>query len=147
VAAKPKPRPEIAKPMPTPTPVETSEEEMPAKRHDEGSGYRTAAWVSYGGAALFIAGGVVTNLLSHSKMDTCNADYAAAGGGDLGRARAEPSCNAAKTYAYTSYAAFGLGAAAVALGTVFLFLPTDSTSVAMGVLPEGGLSLRLAGNF
>jgi tetratricopeptide (TPR) repeat protein len=106
------------------------------------SGYRTAAWISYGAAGIFVVGGIVTNLLARSKMDSCRTNY---NNGD--RPAAESACSDAKPFAYMSYAAFGVGAAAAVLGTIFVLQPTRSSDVAMGLLPEGGLSLRWAGHF
>lgn len=107
-----------------------------------GPNYRTFAWISYGGAAAFGVGGVVTNLLSRSKMDSCRTKYNA---GD--RVGADSACSAAKPLAYTSYVMFGLGGAALAAGTFFVLRPTESSEVAMTPLPEGGLTLRYGGRF
>lgn len=107
-----------------------------------GISYRTWAWVSYGGAAAFILGGVVTNLMSRSKMDTCRSKYA-----QNDRVGADSACSDAKPLAYTSYALFGLAGAAAAAGTFFVLRPTDSTELAMLPLPEGGLGVRWGGSF
>jgi hypothetical protein len=107
-----------------------------------GPTFRTYAWISYGGAAALILGGVITNLMSRSKMDTCREKYS-----QDDRVAADSACSDAKPLAYTSYVLFGLGGAAAALGTFFVLRPTDSSEVAMAPLPEGGLALHWGGRF
>jgi hypothetical protein len=107
-----------------------------------GPSFRTYAWISYGSAAALVLGGVITNLMSRSKMDTCREKYS-----QDDRVAADSACSDAKPLAYTSYVLFGLGGAAAALGTFFVLRPTDSSEVAMAPLPEGGLSLRWGGRF
>jgi hypothetical protein len=104
--------------------------------------HRTVAWVVYGGAGAVLVGGLVTNLLARNKMDTCRSTYL-----KVDRAAAEPSCNDAKPLAYLSYSLFGVGAAAVAVGTVLVLHPTDSSEVALNVLPQGGLTLGWSGTY
>jgi tetratricopeptide (TPR) repeat protein len=118
---------------------EQTTEEVSEKRPSR-INYRTWAWVSYGGAAAFVLGGVITNLLARSKMDTCRSTYDP---NDLStKSPAESACSDATALAYTSYVLFGIGGAAAALGTFFILRPTESTEVAMTPLPEGGLALR-----
>jgi len=107
-----------------------------------GPNYRTYAWISYGGAAAFVLGGVITNLMSRSKMETCREKYS-----QNDRVAADSSCSDAKPLAYTSYVLFGIGGAAAALGTFFVLRPTESSEVAMAPLSEGGLALRWGGRF
>jgi hypothetical protein len=146
-AAPPKP---IAPPPVLPPPVTTPDEgpgqtvETTSTNPSSHVNYRTLAWVSYGGAAAFILGGVITNLMSRGKMDTCNSKYNQT---DPDIAGAESACSAAKPLAYTSYALFGVGGVAAALGTFFVLRPTESSEVAMAPLPDGGLSLRWGGSF
>lgn len=104
--------------------------------------YRTYAWISYGGAAALILGGVITNLMSRSKMDTCREKFS-----QDDRVAADSACSDAKPLAYTSYTLFGLGGAAAALGTFFVLRPTETSEVAMAPLPEGGLAFRWGGRF
>jgi len=104
--------------------------------------YRTAAWVVYGGAGAALVGGLITNLLSRSKMDTCHSAY---NRGD--QAAAESACNDAKPLAYLSYGLFGVGAAAAVVGTVLVLHPTESSDVALNVLPEGGLTVGWSGSY
>ena len=113
-----------------------------ASTDSSGPTYRTYAWISYGGAAALILGGVITNVMSRSKMDTCRQKYS-----QDDRVGADSACGDAKPLAYTSYVLFGLGGAAAALGTFFVLRPTDSTEVAMAPLPEGGLALHWGGRF
>ena len=61
---------------------------------------------------------------------------------------ADSACSNATPLAYLSYGLIGLGAAAVVVGAALLIVqPSESSDVAVGLLPEGGLSLRWAGNF
>jgi tetratricopeptide (TPR) repeat protein len=106
------------------------------------SSYRTAAWVVYGGAGAVLVGGLVTNLLARNKMDTCRSTYL-----KVDRAAAEPSCNDAKPLAYLSYSLFGVAAAAAVVGTVLVLHPTESSDVALNVLPHGGLTLGWSGTY
>jgi tetratricopeptide (TPR) repeat protein len=120
--------------------------ESVSERRSDGFDYRTWAWISYGGAAAFLVGGLVTNLLARSQMNTCNSrfnpdDPVAT------RPSAESACDAGAALAYTSYVLFGVGGAAAALGTFFVLRPTESSEVAMTPLPEGGLALRWGGRF
>ncbi|HEY5282025.1 MAG TPA: hypothetical protein VIM14_04480, partial [Polyangia bacterium] len=97
-----------------------------------------------GGAGVLLVGGVVMNVLARSKMDTCNSKYSAIPQDLSG---AQSACSDAKPLAYTSYALFGLGAAAVAVGTVLVLRPTESSEVAVKPLPEGGLALGWGGRY
>lgn len=147
-AAKPAPVPAhhpVAKPVVAPakansTEVENATEESPPG--SSGPAYRTYAWISYGSAAALILGGVITNVMSRSKMNTCRDKF-----GQDDRVGADSACSDAKPLAYTSYVLFGLGGAATVLGTFFVLRPTDSSEVAVAALPEGGLALRLGGRF
>jgi tetratricopeptide (TPR) repeat protein len=104
--------------------------------------YRTVAWIVYGGAGVALAGGLITNLLARSKMDTCRSKY-----NQSQQSAADSACNDAKPLAYMSYGLFGLGAAAAVVGTVLVLRPTDSSEVSMNLLPEGGLSLGWGGRY
>jgi tetratricopeptide (TPR) repeat protein len=104
--------------------------------------YRTAAWILYGGAGAALVGGLVTNLLARSKMDTCRTTYV-----DSGRSAAESACSDAKPLAYVSYALFGVSAAAAVVGTVLVLHPTESSEVALNVLPQGGLVFGWSGAY
>jgi hypothetical protein len=116
-----------------------------SERQSGGPDYRTWAWVSYGGAAALLVGGLVTNLLARSQMDTCRQRYKPED--PSSRSSAESACDAGSALAYTSYVLFGVGGAAAALGTFFILRPTESSEVAMTPLPEGGLALRWGGRF
>ncbi len=106
--------------------------------------YRTAAWIVYGGAGVALVGGLITNLMARSKMDTCNSLYKK---DPSNISPAEAACSDAKPLAYMSYGLFGLGAAAAVVGTVLVLRPTESSEVALNLSPGGGLSLGWAGNF
>jgi hypothetical protein len=60
---------------------------------------------------------------------------------------AESACNDAKPLAYLSYGLFGVGAAAAVVGTVLVLHPTESSDVALNLLPEGGLTLGWSGTY
>lgn len=102
-----------------------------------GTNYRTVGWIVYGGAGVVLVGGLITNLLSRSKMSTCRSKYNAVPQDISG---AEAACSDAKPLAYMSYGFMGLGAAAIAVGTVLVLRPTESSEVAVNLLPEGGLA-------
>jgi tetratricopeptide (TPR) repeat protein len=104
--------------------------------------YRTAAWITAGGGGLLLVGGVVTNLLARRQMDTCNAEYAQGN-----QSAAESACSNAKPLAYLSYGMLGVGTAAVVTGAVLRFTRSDAESVALNLLPEGGLALRWSGRY
>ncbi len=126
--------------------AQQSTEELSQRRRPRGFDYRTWAWVSYGGAAAFLVGGLITNLLARSQMDKCNSRFNPADPVAT-RPSAESACDAGAALAYTSYVLFGVGGAAAALGTFFVLRPTESSEVAMTPLPEGGLALRWGGHF
>jgi tetratricopeptide (TPR) repeat protein len=107
-----------------------------------GSKYHTAAWIVYGGGGVLIVAGVLTNVLSRGKMETCRSKYTS---GEV--SAAESACSDAKPLAYMSYGLFGLGAVAAAVGTVLVLRPTESSDVALSFLPEGGLSLGWRGKY
>jgi tetratricopeptide (TPR) repeat protein len=145
------PRPAVAPRPVAPAPVVASANQSATQTtttaevsstESSGPSFRTYAWISYGSAAALVLGGVITNLMSRSKMDTCREKYS-----QDDRVAADSACSDAKPLAYTSYVLFGLGGAAAALGTFFVLRPTDSSEVAMSPLPEGGLALRWGGRF
>jgi tetratricopeptide (TPR) repeat protein len=105
--------------------------------------YRLAAWLTVGGGAVLVAGGVVSNVLARGQMDNCQKEY------DQGhQSAAESACSNAKPLAYLSYGALGVGAAALVTGAVLMFWhPGESENVALNVLPEGGLTLAWSGRY
>jgi tetratricopeptide (TPR) repeat protein len=120
-------------------PAESIVEEKPPT-----SNLRKVAYLVYGGAGVALAAGLIANLLARSKMNTCRSEYDG-GNGDI--SAAESACSDAKALAYTSYALFGLGAAAAVVGTVLVLRPTPSSEVALNLLPEGGMALGWGGRF
>ena len=132
--AQPQPAPESRAPAPPSASVTGTS--------SSSNSYRTAAWVVYGGAGVVLVGGLVMNLLARSKMDTCRSTYS-----NADRAAAEPICNDAKSLAYLSYTLLGVGAAAAVVGTVLVLHPTESSDVALNVLPSGGLTLGWSGTY
>jgi len=109
-----------------------------------GTNYRRAGWIVYGGAGVALVGGLITNLLARSKMNTCNSKYNAHPQDISG---AEAACSDAKPLAYMSYGLFGVGAAAIAVGTVLVLRPTESSEVGVNLLPEGGLAFGWSGRY
>jgi predicted RNA-binding protein with TRAM domain len=120
-------------------PVESVVAEKPSVTN-----YRMAAWIVYGGAGVALVGGLITNLMARSKMDTCNSLYKK---DPEHISPAVAACDDAKPLAYMSYGLFGLGVAAAAVGTVLVLRPTESSEVSMNYLPKGGLSLGWGGKF
>jgi tetratricopeptide (TPR) repeat protein len=103
---------------------------------------RAGAWIAFGSSGILAGAAVLLNLAARSKMDTCRSKYTA-----QDQAAAQSSCDDAKPLAYTSYGFFGASAAALVVGTVLILHPTPTSSVAMNILPEGGLAFRLGGKF
>jgi tetratricopeptide (TPR) repeat protein len=117
-----------------------------SERHSRGPNYRTWAWVSYGGAAAFLVGGLVFYYgLAQNKMDTCNSTFK--WDDPSTRSPAESACASASAWATTSYVFFGVAGVAAVVGTVFVLRPTEDSEVAMAPLPEGGLAFRWGGRF
>jgi tetratricopeptide (TPR) repeat protein len=146
-AAEPPPAEgETGQPKPAKTPV--AEPAKPVESITEEpspTNYRMGAWIVYGGAGVALLGGVITNLMARSKMDTCRSKWAQ--DPVHNRSAAESACSDAKPLAYTSYVLFGLSAAAAVVGTVLVLRPTESSEVSMNLMPEGGLSLGWGGKF
>lgn len=131
----------VRQPPPKAAETESTTESVTAVSHS--NGYRTAAWIVYGGAGAVLVGGLVTNLLARSKMESCRTTYQKEGS----QPAAEGDCNSAKSLAYTSYALFGVGAAAAVVGTVLILRPTESSDVSVRLSPDGGLRLAWSGRF
>jgi tetratricopeptide (TPR) repeat protein len=105
--------------------------------------YRTAGWITAGGGAVLVLGGVLSNVLARGQMDTCRSEYKKGN-----QSSAESACSNATPLAYLSYGLIGVGAAAVVTGAVLMFVrPREPDDVAVNVLPEGGLSLHWSGRF
>jgi tetratricopeptide (TPR) repeat protein len=136
--------PPVAKEQPGTTGAGQATEEV-SERPSRGPNYRTWAWVSYGGAAAFLVGALITNRVAQSKMDTCNSVFK--WDDPSTRSAAESACADASALAYTSYVFFGVAGVAAAVGTVFVLRPTEDSEVAMTPLPEGGLAFRWGGRF
>lgn len=105
--------------------------------------YRTMSWIALGGGGVLLLGGVLSNVLARGQMDTCRSEYI-----KKNQSAADSACSNAKPLAYLSYGLMGVGGAAIAAGAVLFFVhPSESSDVALNVLPEGGLSLKWAGRF
>ncbi len=105
--------------------------------------YRRIGWITAGGGAVLVLGGVLSNVLARGQMDTCRSEYK-----KENQSAAESACSNATALAYLSYGLMGVGAAAVVTGAVLMFVrPSEPSDVAVNVLPEGGLSLHWSGRF
>lgn len=105
--------------------------------------YRRIGWITAGGGAVLVLGGVLSNVLARGQMDTCRSEYK-----KENQSAAESACSNATALAYLSYGLIGVGAAAVVTGAVLMFVrPSEPSDVAVNVLPEGGLSLHWSGRF
>ena len=107
--------------------------------------YRTLGWLTAGGGAVLVLGGVLSNVLARGQMDTCRSEYKQGH-----QSAAESACSNATPLAYLSYGLIGVGVAAVVTGAVLMFVrpsASEPDNVAVNVLPEGGLSLRWSGRF
>ena len=114
-----------------------------AAQQPESASRRTTGYITAGGGLVLVLGGVLSNVLARGQMDTCNSEYE-----QDHRSAAESACSNGKALAYLSYGLLGVGGAALATGVVLIFLPEQpATDVALGVLPEGGLSLHYGGRF
>jgi hypothetical protein len=122
--------------------AETKPVESVASQESTSSPSHAGAWIAFGSSGILAGAAVLINLAARSKMDTCRSQYQ-----QNGQSAAQSACDDAKPLAYTSYGFFGASAAALVVGTVLILRPTPSSSVAMNILPEGGLALRLGGQF
>jgi hypothetical protein len=105
--------------------------------------YRRIGWITAGGGAVLVLGGVLSNVLARGQMDTCRSEYKKGN-----QSAAESACSNATPLAYLSYGLIGVGAAAAVTGAVLMFVrPSEPDDVAVNVLPEGGLSLHWSGRF
>ena len=145
-AERPPAEGETGQPKPAMTPVDKSAKPVESITEEPSpTNHRMAAWIVYGGAGVALLGGVITNLMARSKMDTSRSKYQQ--DPVKGRPAAESARSDAQFLAYTSYVLFGLSAAAAVVGTVLVLRPTESSEVSMNIMPEGGLSLGWGGRF
>ncbi len=134
-----KPLPSTAAPAPRPRarPAEALAAQRPHRPP-----YRTAGWITLAGSGVVLAVGLVANVLARGQMDTARSKWAT---GD--QAGAQSAHSEAETLAYTSYAAFGVGAIGAVVGAVLTFYPDRSEQLAVRPLPDGGLALGWSGRF
>jgi hypothetical protein len=140
------PQEELA-PPPQPKPAPVVQVNKPAEPEPEPENTSHALeWVVGGASAAFLIGGVALNLAARTKMSACQAS---AGKGAL--KTAQDQCDSATTFAYTSYAFFGVAAVGAAVDALLIILNRrggesssgDDSSVGFMLLPGGGgLSAR-----
>lgn len=130
----PLPLPDVRPTTPSETPpglVET------AAARDEGTGRKLhpGVWVASGVGVAALVGGVVLNLSARGKMDDC---HQLAGEGQIDAA--DKACKAARPRAFTSYALFGVTAAAAVADAVFIWMSMqepESPRMTLNVRPDG----------
>jgi hypothetical protein len=110
----PAPPPVVPPVVATPTPVPMA---PPAATHP----HRTAGIVVAGGAVVVLGTGLALNLVARSKMSDCFSQWKL-----KMSSSALDTCDAAKPFAYTSYALFGVGAAAAVVGGVLMLWTPES---------------------
>lgn len=103
-------------------------------------------WVIGGVGAAALVAGVVLNMKARSKMDDCNSLDSRG----LDKS-ANEACDSARPLAYTSYAMFGLTAAAAVVDSVLLIRGPSSdvisTAMSVGWAPGMPLTLSARGRF
>jgi hypothetical protein len=113
----PPPPPEITRrPEPEPEP--------------EGPPSRVLEWTIGGVAGVALLTGIVLNLAARGKMSNCENDATVrdADGNLIRLGTANEECNAARPLAYTSYAMFGVAAAAAVTDALVLILRNSGSS-------------------
>ena len=144
--AEPPPPPEELAPPPEPKPAPVVVKK-PAEPEPESRSH-LAEWLVGGASAAVLVSGFAFNLAARSKMSACQAD--ASKNPPLLK-KAQTECDSATTFAYTSYALFGVAAAGAAVDALLIILnrrggessSNDDSSVGFMLLPGGGgLSAR-----
>jgi len=141
------PPPQVVIPPSPPQPVQVDPPgvvRQPAIPNAPSPWYRspTVSYVSAGVGAAMIGTGIAFNSSSRSKMKDSFAKW------DVGNDSASRSAHStAVTYAYSSYALFAVGGAALIGGITVLLLPDPVSPVEVSLLPGGGASLSFAGRF
>ena len=125
-------------------PSEPTLVEKPPVTQDPSSSFsltKAAPWIIGGVGVVALATGVVLNISARGKMSDCRQLAAQ----DLDDA-AKAACDAAPARAYTSYALFGVAAAAAVADGVLLYLSNahSERTIAASPLPGGAL---LSGRF
>lgn len=139
-ARPPEPAPEPSA-APEPPPVLRTAESPPA-RDEERPLLGPTEWVIAGVGAAALVAGVVFNVGARSKMNDCRS---LAGENRLAAAR--DACDAARPFAYTSYALFGAAGVAAVADLVLIWGRRNETErLAVAPLP-GGLALSWGGRF
>jgi tetratricopeptide (TPR) repeat protein len=136
-------RPPVEPPKPRHRRVAPVTPDVSEKKSDSIWASKTTSWVTLGSGGALLVGGLVSNLMARSQMDTCRTRYK-----NEDQSGAESACSNAKALAYLSYGLFGVGAVAVTAGVTLLILQSsDDTEVTANALPEGGFGLRWSGRF
>jgi hypothetical protein len=134
----------VPSPVSQPVPANPPVTAPPVPEAPHASWYRssTVAYVTAGVGVALLGTGIALNVASRSKMDESFKKWDA--WDDSG---SRSSRSTAVTYAYSSYALFAVGGAALVGGITLLLLPTPSPPVEVSLLPGGGASLSFAGRF
>lgn len=134
-----KPAPEVA-PAPAPEPivprVDVEAETARKERQAADDKRKTWGWIAAGSGVAFVGTGVVLNLVARNKRSDCFGLF------DSEPSASEAACDAMAPLAYGSYAAFGLGGAA--LGTGLLMLMWDSQTSVESRHASNGLQFSVA---
>jgi len=129
---------ELNKPAPPPVvpPVVMVAEKPRKDREAVDDKPRTWGWIAAGSGVAVVGAGVVLNLVARNKRSDCfefvESDPSAS----------DAACDAMEPFAYSSYAAFGLGG--VALGTGLLMLIWDSNGSVESPQASNGLQFSVA---
>ena len=129
----PRPAPASEPPIdlkPAPSSEPALVERAPAP--SSGGAMKVVPWVVAGAGVAALATGIVLNVSARGKMSDCRS-LAAAGKLD----DSNSACDAAKPRAYTSYALFGVAAAAAIADGILLLMSDDKKSSSVSAAPLG----------
>jgi tetratricopeptide (TPR) repeat protein len=125
---------------PTPAPVlplvDVAAEQAQRDREAADDTRKTWGWIAAGSGIAVVGVGVVLNLVARNKHSDCFGFVV------TDPAASKAACDATAPFAYSSYAAFGLGGAA--LGTGLLMLMWDSDSSVESGQASNGLQFSVA---
>jgi len=130
---KPKPEPIVA-PVPVAPQVDLVAEQAQSDR-EAAERRKTWGWISAGSGVAVVGAGVVLNWLAREKRSDCFGLQVSDPAGS------DAACDAMAPYAYSSYAAFGLGGAAIGAG--LLMWMWDSSSAAESSTASNDLQFAL----
>jgi tetratricopeptide (TPR) repeat protein len=145
----PEPPKDDLAPPPMPKPADVVTRHYPTEPQESPHSH-LAEWLVGVGAAGALVGALATNFIARAKMDTCRTDAV-----NEYYAKANSACNSAKPMAYTSYALFGVAAAAAAADAVLIILQhkpfsgssSDEEAYLGPLVLPGGAGLSARGRF